>query len=159
MSGFSWNFQDMLTMTQETIWNILGMIGLTPWTQGSFFYFLGPCLLATSHNTGWMDIHEIFRIWTQEVIGYTVSPLSRLFHDLQTRRGRGLRSRSASCFIYFLTVFSFIYNLFFVPRGPVSICSLLPTWWHHWLLRGTHRHPKICPVPHRPASEPSQSYL
>ena len=73
------------------------MIGLTPWTQGSFFYFLGPCLLATSRNTGWMDIHEIFRIWTQEAVGYTVSRLSRLFHALQTRRGGGLRSRNASC--------------------------------------------------------------
>ena len=76
---------------------ILGMISLTPWTQGSFFYFLGPCLLATSRNTGWMDIHEIFRIWTQEAIGYTVSRLSRLFHALQTRRGGGLRSRSDFC--------------------------------------------------------------
>ena len=97
MSGFSWNFQDMLAMTQETIWYILGMISLTPWTQGSFSYFLGPCLLATSRNTGWMDIHEISRIWTQEAIGYTVSRLSRLFHALQTRRGGGLCSRSASC--------------------------------------------------------------
>ena len=52
-----------------------------------FFYFLGPCLLATSRNTGWMDIHEIFRIWTQEAIGYTVSRVSRLLHALQTRRG------------------------------------------------------------------------
>ena len=97
MSGFSWNFQDMLAMTQETIWYILGMIGLTPWTQGSFFYFLGACLLATSRNTGWMDIHEISRIWTQEAIGYTVSRLSRLFHALQSRHGGGLRSQSASC--------------------------------------------------------------
>ena len=97
MSAFSWNFQDMLAMTQGTIWNISGMIGLTPWTQGSFFYFLGPCLLATSRNTAWMDIHEIFRIWTQEAIGYTVSRLSRLFHPLQTRSGGGLRSRNASC--------------------------------------------------------------
>ena len=74
------------------------MICLTHWTQSSFFYFLGPCLLATSRNTGWMDIHEIFRIWTQEAIGYTVSHLSRLLHALQTRRGRGLRSWSASCY-------------------------------------------------------------
>ena len=57
MSGFSLNFQDMLAMTQEKIWNILGMIGLTPWTQGSFSYFLGLCLLTTSHNTVWMDIN------------------------------------------------------------------------------------------------------
>ena len=103
MSVFSWNFQYMLAMTQETFFNILGMIGLTPWTQGSFFYFLGPCLLATSRNTGWMDIHEIFRIWTQEAIGCTVSRLSRLFHALQTRRGGGLRSRSASCYNIELT--------------------------------------------------------
>ena len=76
------------------------MVGVTPWTQGSIFYFLGPCLVATSRNTGWMDIHEIFRIWTQEAIGYTVSRLSRLFQALQTRCGGGLRSRSASCFQY-----------------------------------------------------------
>ena len=85
-------------MTQGTIWKILGMIGLTPWTQVSFFfYFPGPCLFATTRNTGWMDIHEIFRIWPQEALGYTVSRLSRLFHAPQTRRGGGLRSRSASC--------------------------------------------------------------
>ena len=87
----------MLTMTQGTLWYISGMIGLTPWTQGSFFYFLDSCLLATSRNTGWMDFHEIFRILTQKAIGYTVSRLSRLLPALQTRRGGGLRSRSASC--------------------------------------------------------------
>ena len=81
------------------LWNILGMIGLTPCTQGSFFYFLDPCLLAISPNTGRMDIHEILRILTQEAIGYTVSRLSRLFHALQTRRGGGLRSRNASCYV------------------------------------------------------------
>ena len=97
MSGFSLNFRDILGMTQGTIRNILGMIRLTPWTQGSFFYFLSTCLWATSRNTGWMDIHEIFRIWTQEAIGYTVSRLSRLFHAIQTRHRGGLRSRSASC--------------------------------------------------------------
>ena len=100
MSGFSWNFQYMLAMTQGTIWNILGIIGITPWAQGSFFYFLGPCLLATSRNTGWMDLYEICRIWTQEAIGCIVSRLSRLFHALQTRRGGGLCSRSASCLRY-----------------------------------------------------------
>ena len=55
MRGFSWSFHDVLALTQGTVWKYLGMIGLTPWTQGSF---LGPCLLATSRNTGWMDIHE-----------------------------------------------------------------------------------------------------
>ena len=74
-----------------------GDILFNPLGIGFLFYFLGPCLLATSRNTGWMDIHEIFRIWTQEAIGYTVSRLRRLFHALHTRRGRGLRSRSASC--------------------------------------------------------------
>ena len=66
---------------------------------GFLFHFLGPWLLATSRNTGWMDIHEIFRIWTQEAIGFTVLRLIRLFHSLQTRRGGGLRSRSASCYM------------------------------------------------------------
>ena len=113
-------------------WNILGMVGITPWTQGSFFYFLGPCLLATSRNAGWMDIHEIFRIWTQEVIGYTVSRLSRLFHVLQTRRGGGLRSRSASCLIMVFispgehNVHYEIWNLFFFSFSffhTISICN------------------------------------
>ena len=90
-------------MTKVTIWNILGMIGLTPWTQGSFFYFLGPCLLPTTRNTRWMDIHEIFRIWTQEALGYTVSRLSRLFHALQTSCGTGLCSLSASCLCWDLS--------------------------------------------------------
>ena len=34
-----------------------------------FFYFLGLCLLPALWNNRWMDIHEIFRIWTQEGIG------------------------------------------------------------------------------------------
>ena len=66
---------------------------------GFLFHLLGPCLLATSRNSGWMDIHEIFRIWTQEPTGYIVSRVSRLFHALQTRRGGCLRSPSASCFL------------------------------------------------------------
>ena len=91
-------------MTQETSWKILVMIGLTPWAQGSFFCFLGPCLLATSRNTGWVDIHEFLRTWTQEALGYTGSCLGRLFYALQTRRDGGLRSRSASCFQTVVTV-------------------------------------------------------
>ena len=39
MSRFLWNFQDMLAMTHGTIWNILEMIGFTPWAQVSFFIF------------------------------------------------------------------------------------------------------------------------
>ena len=46
-----------------------------------------------------MGIHEIFRIWTDGAIGSTVSCLTRLFHAPQTRRGRGLRSCSASYFV------------------------------------------------------------
>ena len=57
-------------------------------------------LLVTSRNNGWMDIHEIFRIWTQGATGYTVSQLNRLFHILKTRRGGGLRSQDASCHRY-----------------------------------------------------------
>ena len=87
------------------------MIGVTPWTQGSFFYFLGPYLWTTSHNTRWMDIHEVFRIWTQEAIGYTVSCLSRLLHALQTRRGGGFRSRSASCYQMKSKIYLYLQNL------------------------------------------------
>ena len=112
--GFSWNFQDMLAMTQGTTWIILGVIGLTPSTEGFFFFFSffffffflggggggGGQHHGTSRNTGWMDIHEIFRIWIQEAKGYTASRLSRLFHARQTRRGGGFRSQSASCYIF-----------------------------------------------------------
>ena len=35
---------------------------------------------------------------TQETICQTDSPLIRLFHTPQIRHGRGLRSRSASCY-------------------------------------------------------------
>ena len=118
-------------MTQGITWNILRMIGLTPWTQGSLFYFLSPCWLATSWNTRWMNIHKIIRIWTQEAIGYTVSRLSRLFHALQTRRVGGLRSRSASCSdclavratgLIHLTVGS--YRDCIRPQNDVFICHL-----------------------------------
>ena len=44
-----------------------------------------------------MHITEIFKIWTQVAIDSTVSGLNRLFYSLQTRRGGGCRSRSASC--------------------------------------------------------------
>ena len=109
VSGFSWNFQDISVMIQGTIWNIQGMIALTPWTQGSFFYFLGLCLLTTSRNNGWIDIHEIFRIWKQGAIGYTVSRMNRLFHALQTRRGGGLHARSASCSLIFFEAHTVIH--------------------------------------------------
>ena len=53
MNGISWNFQDMSIMAQETIWHILGMMRLNLWKQVSFFYFMGPCLLATSRLGGY----------------------------------------------------------------------------------------------------------
>ena len=52
---FSWNFQDSTVVTRETIWNSLGMMHLTTWMQGPFFYFPGLCLLLTLCNN---------RIWT-----------------------------------------------------------------------------------------------
>ena len=36
-------FQDRWAMTQEKIWIIWVILGLTPWVR-LFFYFLDPCL-------------------------------------------------------------------------------------------------------------------
>ena len=127
--GFSWNFHDILAMIQETIWKILGIIGLTPWTPGSFFYFLGPCLLATSPNTGWMDSHEIFRIWTQEAIGFSVWRLSRLFHAKKKQAWQRFELLS-ECFL-------FIQFSFCIPHGyqvtlttnHIELSSVLPSLW------------------------------
>ena len=53
MSRFSWNFQDRLAVTKGTIWNIWGIIRLTPWMQDVFFFFfLGPSFITTI----WSDI-------------------------------------------------------------------------------------------------------
>ena len=52
MNGFLWNIQDMSALAQEPIWNILGMMRSTFWTQGLFFYFGGQFLLAASGNNG-----------------------------------------------------------------------------------------------------------
>ena len=99
INEFSWYFQDRPAMTQGTIWNILGMMRLTFWVQGLCFYFLGPRLRATLWN-GWLDMHELFRIWTQAAVVYTVLCLLRLFHAPQNRRGGGLRSRGAAWLFY-----------------------------------------------------------
>ena len=40
-----------------------------PLYAGFIWYCLDPCLLATLQNSGWIDIHEIYRIWTQGAIG------------------------------------------------------------------------------------------
>ena len=135
----------MLAMTQGTIWNILGIIGLTPWTQDFFFYFLGPCLLATSCNTGWIDIREIFKILTQDAICYTISRLSRLFHALQTRHGGSLRSRCASCFLgvffslFKTVVFYRISRLYFKYIGGAELQRPL---WNSKNLTGALTEPK-----------------
>ena len=63
MNRFSWNFQNRSVMTWGTTWNILIMMRLTPWIQGSFLYFLGLYLLPILRNNRWMDIHEFFRMW------------------------------------------------------------------------------------------------
>ena len=75
-------------------------------TCSGFNFFLGLCLSPTLWNNRWVDIHDIFRIWTQEGIGYTVSRLTRVFRVPKTRRGRGLRCRSASCFICLQVLYS-----------------------------------------------------
>ena len=53
-------FDQLPTRTQGTIWNILGVMRLTPWIQDSFLCFLDPCLLTTLWNNGWIDIHKIY---------------------------------------------------------------------------------------------------
>ena len=49
INAFSLNFQDRLVIVLRTIWNIFGMLHLSPWIQ-DFFYFLNACLLATSRG-------------------------------------------------------------------------------------------------------------
>ena len=61
----SWNFQDMSATAQGITWIIFGMVRLTLWIQGLFSYFWCPCVLVTWRHNKWMNIHEIFRIWTQ----------------------------------------------------------------------------------------------
>ena len=57
---FSWNFQKRMDMTQGAIWNIFGMLQLTPWILGRFIYFLDPCLFVILWKNGCTDFHEIF---------------------------------------------------------------------------------------------------
>ena len=60
LNDFSWNFQKRTDMTQGAIWNIFGMLRLTPWILGRFIYFLDPCLFVILWKNGWTDFHEIF---------------------------------------------------------------------------------------------------
>ena len=52
LKGFSWNFQDMSGMIHGTFWNILGMLRLTPWWQGFFFYVFLRKPVSVSNITG-----------------------------------------------------------------------------------------------------------
>ena len=58
LNGFSWNFQKKTDMPQGAIWNIFGMLRLTPWILGRFIYFLDPCLFITLWKNGWTDFHD-----------------------------------------------------------------------------------------------------
>ena len=40
MNGFAWNFKDWSHITRGSIWNISGMLLLTPWIQECFSIFL-----------------------------------------------------------------------------------------------------------------------
>ena len=55
-------FLERLDMRQGKIWNIFGMLRLTPWIRDRFFYFQDPCLLVMLWKNGWMDFHEILMI-------------------------------------------------------------------------------------------------
>ena len=93
----------------------LEMIGLTTWTQGFFFYFPSLSWLKTSRNYGWVDIHEIFRIWTQEAIGvlgnqhasclsYTLCVLGNQHASCLSYTLCVLGNQHASCLSYTLCV-------------------------------------------------------
>ena len=99
MNGFSWIIRICRLGHKEQPGTFWGVMRLNPWIQDSVLYFLDPCLLATLRNKGWMDIHEILRIWLKGTIGWTVSRLNKLIQAPQTWHGRGLRSQSASCLI------------------------------------------------------------
>ena len=55
INRFSWNFNNRSVMAWETILNILGMMRLTPWIQGSLFIFC-TCVYYQHHGItdGWI---------------------------------------------------------------------------------------------------------
>ena len=66
----SWQFQDRTTMTQGLIWCISGMMGFTPWIQGSFWNC--DCYQHYGITTWWI---------VMELSGYGhKEQLTRLFH-------------------------------------------------------------------------------
>ena len=76
MNGLSWNFQQRSDIRQAMICNIFGIVRLTPWIQGRFFYFLDQCLLVMLWKNGWTDFNEI----VMKCRGRPTKWLSRLFH-------------------------------------------------------------------------------
>ena len=87
VNGFSYNFQDESDIRQGTIWNVLEMLRLTPWTQGICFYFLHLCLLAALPKTVQpicMKFSGYVGPDTTKTIGRTLSHLTRLFHGPHT---------------------------------------------------------------------------
>ena len=73
MNRFSWNFQQRSVVSGGTIWNICGMLRLTPWIQGSFsIYLICVCNQHYGISDGW-----IFKKFS----GYGhKKELARLFH-------------------------------------------------------------------------------
>ena len=76
-------------MTQGAIWNIFGMLRLTPWILGRFIYVMDPCLFVILWKNGWTDFHEFFKKrqarhkkWLFRLFHY----LHRLLHGLPSRR-------------------------------------------------------------------------
>ena len=70
MNGFSWNFQQRLDMRPGTTCVIVGMLQLTTWIQGRFFYSLDPCFsnVMEKRVSGYSwNFHEISRA-THEII-------------------------------------------------------------------------------------------
>ena len=89
LNGFSWNCQKRMDLTQGAIWNIFGMLQLTPWILGRFIYFLDPCFFVIFWKYVWMDFRETFvkcQNTTQKIISKTVSYMPRLFHSFPSRR-------------------------------------------------------------------------
>ena len=72
---------------------ILGMLRLTPWILGWFFYFADPCLLIILWKNGWTDFHEIFMKYQ----GQELTRMSRRKHwHLKSSRSLTVSSASRS---------------------------------------------------------------
>ena len=77
MNGFSWNLQQKWNTRQETIYNIFGMLWLSPWNRRRSLYLRDTCLLVISWKTG----EWIFMIFFyKKRSGTYMKKLTRLFH-------------------------------------------------------------------------------